>query len=120
MSPSHAYASYEGRCTPGECDWRVTVDGAPLNPRLDLYNHSPSGLAWGYAGSGPAQLALAILAHYLHAIGAPNADALAMRHHQEFKARAIAPLPMDEPFTLTSADVAETFAACRRDFGDTP
>jgi len=37
----------------------VTVDGVPLNPRLDLYNHSPTGFEWGYGGSGPAQLALA-------------------------------------------------------------
>jgi hypothetical protein len=36
-----------------------------LPPRCDLYNHSPTGFAWGYGGSGPAQLALAILADYL-------------------------------------------------------
>ena len=34
-----------------------------LHPRksLAVYNHSPDGFAWGYGGSGPAQLALAIL-----------------------------------------------------------
>jgi len=37
----------------------VLVDGHPLNPRLDLWNHSPSGFERGYHGSGPAQLALA-------------------------------------------------------------
>ena len=42
----------------------VTVDGRPLNPRLDLWNHSPTGFEWGYGGSGPAQLALAILADH--------------------------------------------------------
>ena len=31
----------------------------------DLVNHSPDGTEWGYAGSGPAQLALALLAHAL-------------------------------------------------------
>lgn len=39
------------------------VEGAarrPLPLRLDLVNHSPTGFAWGYCGSGPAQLALAI------------------------------------------------------------
>ena len=45
----------------------VTVEtegGAPepLAPRNDLRNHSPTGFSWGYNGSGPAQLALAILA----------------------------------------------------------
>ncbi len=33
--------------------------------RLDLYNHSPTGFEWGYWGSGPAQLALAMLADCL-------------------------------------------------------
>jgi hypothetical protein len=36
----------------------------PLPLRCDLVNHSPTGFSWGYAGSGPAQLALAILADY--------------------------------------------------------
>lgn len=39
----------------------VTVDDHPLDPRLDIRNHSPTGLEWGYLGSGPAQLSLAIL-----------------------------------------------------------
>ena len=33
----------------------------PLPLRLDIVNHSPTGFAWGYSGSGPAQLAAAIL-----------------------------------------------------------
>ena len=53
---------YEGRRTGRGVE--VTVDGVPLNPRLDLRNHSPTGLEWGYCGSGPAQLALAILADH--------------------------------------------------------
>uniref|UniRef100_UPI003AF96E02 DUF6166 domain-containing protein n=2 Tax=Thiolapillus sp. TaxID=2017437 RepID=UPI003AF96E02 len=40
-------------------------NGEPLNPRFDLANKSPTGFSWGYRGSGPAQLALAILADYL-------------------------------------------------------
>lgn len=43
----------------------VTVDGEPLNPRLDLRAYSEAGFEWGYVGSGPYQLALAILAHEL-------------------------------------------------------
>jgi hypothetical protein len=34
----------------------------PLDPRHDLHNHSPTGFNWGYGGSGPSQLALALLA----------------------------------------------------------
>ena len=33
-----------------------------LPTRLDRRNHSPTGFEWGYNGSGPAQLALALLA----------------------------------------------------------
>lgn len=35
----------------------------PLSPKpsQDLTNHSPDGFQWGYRGSGPAQLALALL-----------------------------------------------------------
>ncbi len=42
---------------------RIATDGSqiPLPPRFDVRNHSPSGFEWGYGGSGPAQLALAIL-----------------------------------------------------------
>ena len=66
---------------------QVTVDTRPLNPRLDLWNHSPSGFEWGYGGSGPAQLALALLADHL------ADDKLAVTLHQEFKRIVIARLP---------------------------
>ena len=74
----------------------VTVDGCPLNPRLDLYNHSPTGFEWGYCGSGPAQLALAILADHL----ADDRQALDM--YQRFKWAVIAELPRKQGWTLTS------------------
>jgi hypothetical protein len=64
----------------------VTADGRPLSPAasLKLRNHSPDGFNWGYGGSGPAQLALAILLDYT---GDP---ALAERHYQAFKAAHVA------------------------------
>ena len=65
----------------------VTVDDRPLNPRLDLYNHSPTGFEWGYAGSGPAQLALAILADHL------GDDREALDFYQRFKWAIIVGLP---------------------------
>ena len=37
------------------------VSDLPLARSLKLANHSPTGFEWGYYGSGPAQLALAIL-----------------------------------------------------------
>jgi hypothetical protein len=41
----------------------VKADGKELSPAKSLYvrRHSPDGFNWGYSGSGPAQLALAIL-----------------------------------------------------------
>ena len=111
---------YVGHVTPGAMDWRVSVDGVPLDPRLDLVNHSPSGLSWGYLGSGPAQLALAVLAHHLHGLGAPMADARAIRHHQRFKQLLIASLPQGEPFAFETADVALVLERCMRERPDEP
>lgn len=45
----------------------------PLADARHIRNHSPSGFEWGYGGSGPAQLALAILADYLGPAKQPNA-----------------------------------------------
>ena len=44
-------------------DRSVYIHGKQLDPApsMKLRNHSPDGFAWGYGGSGPAQLALAIL-----------------------------------------------------------
>jgi hypothetical protein len=67
--------------------------------RLDLANHSPTGFEWGYGGSGPAQLAVAILADVL------ADDALAVRLHQDFKWAAIAPLERSAPWVMTEDDV---------------
>ncbi|MDE0944683.1 MAG: DUF6166 domain-containing protein [Alphaproteobacteria bacterium] len=42
----------------------VSVDGQPLDARLDLRDFHASGFEWGYEGSGPSQLAVAILADH--------------------------------------------------------
>src|SRR6059036_1653610 len=39
----------------------------PVPLCLEIRNHSPTGFQWGYAGSGPAQLALALLVDALGA-----------------------------------------------------
>lgn len=75
----------------------VTVDGRPLNPRLDLWNHSPTGFEWGYGGSGPAQLALALLADHLG-----DTDQ-AVQLHQDFKFVVVAKL--DREWKLTSEQI---------------
>jgi hypothetical protein len=47
----------------GEAHTRnVWLNGKELSPikSQKVWNHSPDGFNWGYGGSGPAQLALAI------------------------------------------------------------
>lgn len=79
-----------------------------LRPRHDLFNHSPTGFEWGYGGSGPAQLALAICADAL------GDDERAVRVHQPFKAWMIAPIDGDD-FSMTEARVLEVIAEIERE-----
>ena len=74
---------------------RVFINGIELWPDNSqaCRNHSPDGFNWGYAGSGPSQLALAILLHYL-----PDQDAL--RLYQQIKFDVIATLTIDKNFEL--------------------
>ena len=39
----------------------VTFNNQPLDPKIELFNHSRVGLDWGYIGSGSIQLGFAIL-----------------------------------------------------------
>jgi hypothetical protein len=84
----------------------VTVDGRRLNPRHDLWNHSPSGFEWGYGGSGPAQLALAILADHC------GDDEEAFNFHHRFKWMIVAELP-GRGWKLTSRDIEQVLQTLR-------
>jgi Family of unknown function (DUF6166) len=44
---------------------KVTVDGKPLDQRLDLHRYTANGFEWSYEGPEPRQLSLAILADHL-------------------------------------------------------
>lgn len=95
---------YQGRRDPGEAV--VMVDGRVLDPRLYLRNHSPTGFEWGYAGSGPAQLALAILADHF----GDSTNALAL--YQDFKFAVIAGLPR-EGWKLTAHEISQAVQKIR-------
>ena len=97
---------YRGAAT--ELGGEVTAeDGAgsrPLDPRYDLRNHSPTGFAWGYGGSGPAQLALALCADAL------GDDGRAEGVYQEVKFRLVAGLPAGG-WALSEREVLDTIRA---------
>ena len=67
----------------------VWVNGELLDPAPSqaVWNHSPNGFAWNYSGSGPAQLALALLLH------AGVNEELAVARHQLLKDFFVAKLP---------------------------
>jgi hypothetical protein len=107
MIPNVIYQGYRVRKRgttggPGYARVRVSGDGGttwhPLRPRRDLRNASPTGFEWGYGGSGPAQTALAILAHAL------ADDERALDLHQRFKFARVARFPR-EGFTITRTEV---------------
>lgn len=70
---------------------KIWLEGKELQPEESqkVFNHSPDGFNWGYGGSGPAQLALAICLTHL-----PKEEAI--RRYQEFKWNVITKLPQSD------------------------
>jgi len=120
LAPSLLEKSYHGRRAPdgiGEV-WveeskanavgDTVVCGStrrPLPLCLELRNHSPTGFAWGYGGSGPAQLALALL---MDAIGN---EELALTHYQDFKREHVS--NWGERWSITAREI-RAFVAQRQ------
>jgi len=102
-------ATYMGHENIGAGGAPVTVDGELLDPRYDLRNHSPDGFQWGYGGSGPAQLALAILADHCNRERWPRADEFAETNYQAFKWSVVAKFPSGKAWTLTTEDIDRWF-----------
>ena len=69
---------------------RPDIERQKLPLYLDEVNHSPTGFAWNYYGSGPAQLAYAILRHVT------NSRNMARRLYQRFEGEHIARLGKGE------------------------
>ena len=78
---------------------QVWIDDRELLPErsLRVRNHSPTGFSWGYGGSGPAQLALALLLEI-------TTEEMAILWYQEIKRQVIAKLPQTD-FTLDSREI---------------
>jgi hypothetical protein len=109
---------FGGKLVARDCVVTVHVDNGPgyaersypLAPRLDLKNHSPTGFEWSYLGSGPSQLALALVADCC-------GDRLAVPAvYQAVKAALVARLP-HEGWTLTEQQITEAVSAAAREAG---
>jgi len=75
------------------------ADGIHTNVPQRIIQHSPTGFAWGYGGSGPADLALNILSIF-------TGQEFAERYHQDFKWKFIATLP-HEGGTIKREDIIQ-------------
>lgn len=103
--------TYIGRRDDGDVEVVVVDENGvsrQLPRRLDIRNHSPTGFEWGYGGSGPAQLALALLCDYFetfHPEGNVNA---ALIMYQAFKFKVVGRLPEPgkaDEWRLTTEDI---------------
>ncbi|HEY0182414.1 MAG TPA: DUF6166 domain-containing protein [Rhodopila sp.] len=81
---------------------KVTVNGEPLPPRTDLRSFNKTGFEWTYAGPGPRQLALALLADHL------GDDAQALALSEAFMRHVV--VYLDNAWCLTSADINDALA----------
>lgn len=83
--------SFRGSRTRTETTVELVDDGVPrpLPFHLGVRNHSPMGFEWGYFGSGPAQLALAMCVELVGPIQAQSV-------YQFVKDALIAPLQTDK------------------------
>ena len=80
---------------------RLMPDGDPErlspNPSLKLRDHSPDGFQWSYCGSGPAQLALALL------LDATTDPEVAQEYYQDFKFDKVA--TWGESWQITRSEI---------------
>lgn len=93
-------STYQGlRHSEGMGGQLVLKDGNILSPvpSQKIWNHSPDGFNWGYQGSGPAQLALALL---LDATGDPD---ISGSLHQDFKRAKVA--SWQDDWEITSEEI---------------
>lgn len=109
---------YEGRCDERRRSWVTVCDNRTMavRPLTHFKRHSPDGFAWGYQGSGPAELARCLL---IDRLGIEGEDEANVDHvvppwlYQLFKDRVVAGWPIDEPWRCTS-DLIDGFLAGAR------
>lgn len=97
---------YEGKYD--DRAWHVYVDGELLDiERSQKVWHKSEGFAWGYGGSGPSQLALALLLEE----GLDDREAIHMIH--VFKRDKLATIGQHEDWEMDSEEI-QTFITSQR------
>lgn len=94
--------------------WKKTlhIDGREIkrekiNSCTSFVNHSPDGFQWGYLGSGPAQLAFAILFDFIVENNKNNTIIesvnLTKKYYQKFKEDVISKIHKENDFNLDAS-----------------
>jgi hypothetical protein len=105
----------------------VWDDDALVRPLRHIVYHSPMGYSWGYGGSGPADLALSILADHFNELQYGAKDwtmtrSLWLRRversrawalHHDFKCQVVAQHDRDEPWRIDADEIENWLALCR-------
>ena len=100
---------FAGERTGGETRVTVTQGGQharDLPPHLAVRNHSPTGFEWGYGGSGPAQLALALC---IEVVGVDRAE----RSYQSVKDCLVATI-QDDAWMMSGTRILEAVENAER------
>jgi hypothetical protein len=82
---------------------KVTVDGAALDPCVDVVEFTKNGFEWSYEGPEPRQLALALLVDHLVERGKAKAAV------EPFMCAVVA--NFNNEWEMTSADIDQALAA---------
>jgi len=96
----------------------VVLDRDGVRPLAHHVRHSRDGFGWGYAGSGPSELARCILLDHFDLPGDTDTDWDSPRlpvSYQGFKFDVIARLDQHEPWSISSRQIDEWVLTCRQE-----
>ncbi len=90
----------------GPYGWHVEKNGSRFRAEksLQVVNHSPDGFSWGYRGSGPAQLALALLID----VGVESNRAI--RLHHDYMRDVVAAWDIESEWEVTTQEICQWIA----------
>lgn len=71
-------------------DNAIYRENFPIDKKVNIRNHSPLGLTWGYNGSGPSQSALAILFDFT------KNEKFTLKYYEEFRNEVISNIPQKD------------------------